>query len=122
MTKERKTLYENIQALRLKPPTARVGDHYKLDEDNDILAEAANGTPFNDIAKKYKRTTRAIRTRVVMYAVQMMQSHDLTVEQVSYFYNLKPFLVARYYQRVCKEKQKVQQTIRDACFGYVATQ
>lgn len=118
MTAARRSLYENIQALRLKPPTARVGDHYKLDEDQDILAEAANGTSLDDIAKKYKRTTRAIRMRVVMYAVQMMQTYNLSVEQASRMYNLKPFLVARQYQRVCEDKHRTNQLIKDACFGY----
>lgn len=104
----KKTLYENIHALRKLPETAKVGLLYSSENDVEIMREAEKGTPIEDIAKAQKRTPRAIQLRIIHIAIKIMRRFDLSLEQISRKYHIKLTLLSRHYQRFCeKDKEKV---------------
>lgn len=115
MQKPRKTLYENIQALRKFSETERVGHLYSEQNDIDIIQDALNGVSISQIAKKQKRTVSAIRQRIVMFAVNDMKLNNLTLNEISRKYHMKITLLSSYYQRVCEKENKVTKYIRDIC-------
>lgn len=122
MTERRKTLYENIHALRKKPATSRVGLHYADENDEYIMKEAANGTSIEEIAKVQRRTPRAIQTRIIMNAIKLMQLRNLSLQDVSNMYNVKITLLSRHYQRVCEREREITKLIRDTCMGKATKQ
>ena len=90
----KKTLYENIHALRQKPETCKVGLHYTSQSDVDIMREAELGTPIADIAKTQKRTPRAIQIRIINLALDIMKKRNLSLEDISRMYHIKITLLS----------------------------
>lgn len=111
----KKTLYENIHALRQKPDTSNVGLHYTDKGNMDIMKAAEQGTPIEEIAKAHKRTPRAIHLRIITIALEIMKQRDLSLEDISRMYHLKLTTLSRHYQRMCEREQKKVSFIRNAC-------
>lgn len=115
MTQPRKkTIYENIHALRQKPPTSKVGLHYSPQDDVYIMDEAKRGTPIQEIAKVQKRTPRAIQIRVIFIALDFMKQHNMSLEEVSRMFNVKLTLLSRYHQRAYEKKMQTTDFIKNA--------
>lgn len=117
MEKQRKTLYENVQALRKQPATSSVGDRYMTENDKTIIKDALDGVPIDEIAKKQKRTISAVRVRIFMHAIEHMKLHNCSLEDVSRIYHVKLSLLSTYYQRVCEKEWGVSRVIREACLS-----
>lgn len=111
----KKTLYENIHALRLKPDTCNVGLHYKNQSDVEIMQAAEQGVPIEDIAKTHKRTPRAIQIRIINIALDIMKQRDLSLEDISRKYHIKLTLLSRHYQRKCERERHTLNLIKNAC-------
>lgn len=109
------SLYENVQAARLKPETERVGMRYSTEEDADILRQAADGVSVNRIALKHKRTVRATRERIAMLVVKIMIRDHLTLKEASSMYHVNMVLLSRTYQHERERIRQATKTIRDTC-------
>lgn len=110
----KKTLYENIHALRQKPATSKVGLHYDSYDDVYIMDEAERGTPIEEIAKVQKRTPRAIQLRIIFIALDIMKQRNMSLEEISRRYHIKLTLLSRHYQRACEKERHTNQFIRNA--------
>lgn len=109
----RKTLYENIHALRKHPCTSRVGHLYSDKNDTDIMEDAAKGRSIADIAKKQKRTVNAIKLRIIINAVKEMQLRRLNLHDVCCMYNISDAAaLERHYRRVCDKQTEVTKMFR----------
>lgn len=111
----KKTLYENIHALRQKPETCKVGLHYNSDSDMNIMKEAELGTPIEEIAKTQKRTPRAIKIRIINIALQVMKQRNLSLEDISRMYHINIKMLSRHYQRMIEREDQVLRLIKDSC-------
>ncbi len=117
----KKTLYENIHALRKKPETSKVVLLYSCENDVYIMQEAEKGTPIDDIAKTQKRTPRAIQLRIIHIALKIMRRDNLSLEQISRKYNIKLTVLSRHYQRLCEKNRATIDFMRNACVPVTAT-
>lgn len=108
----KKTIYENIHALRQKPATSKLGLHYSPDDDAYIMDEAERGTPIEEIAKVQKRTPRAIQLRIIFIAIDLIKQRNMSLEEVSRKYHIKLTLLSRHYQRACEKKMHTNDFIR----------
>ena len=68
----KKTIYENIHALRQKPATCKLRLHYSRQSDMEIMQAAERDVPVAEIAKAQKRTPRAIQIRIINIALAIM--------------------------------------------------
>lgn len=112
----KKTIYENIHALRQKPATCKLGLHYSGESDMEIMLAAEQDIPLEEIAKIQKRTPRAIQIRIINIALAMMKQYDnLSLEDLSKKYHIKLSLLSRHYQRMCEREQRTLDLIKSAC-------
>ena len=109
-----KTLHENIQELRKKPETARVGLHYSREDNVRILHMASQGIPFNEIAKAHKRTTAAIRTRIAILVADIMRKTRMTLKEASEKYHISPQVLSKWYHEQCDKDIQKTKWFRDA--------
>lgn len=111
----KKTIYENIHALRQKPATCKLGLHYSRQSDMEIMQAAERDVPVAEIAKAQKRTPRAIQIRIINIALAIMEQHDdLSLEDISRKYHIKMSLLSRHYQRLCERKHHTLSLIKHA--------
>lgn len=106
------SLYENVQALRKKPETARVGTRYSKEDDENIMKQAAEGIPVTEIAASQKRTVKAVKHRIAMLAVKEMKGRGLTLKEISRMYHINMVLLSHVYQRECERDQYVTNMMR----------
>ena len=109
-----KTLHENIQELRKKPETSRVGLHYSRKDNARILHMASQGVPFNEIAKAHKRTTAAIRTRIAILVADIMRNTQLTLKEASEKYHISVQVLSKWYHEQCEKDLQKTKWVRDA--------
>lgn len=110
----RKTIYENIHALRQKPETCKLGLKYCSESDAEIMVAAEQGTPIHEIAKAQKRTPRAIQIRIINIALGLMKRYNLSLEDVSRRFHINPTLLSRHYQRMVEKEHHVRSFVRNA--------
>jgi hypothetical protein len=108
------SLYENIHALRKKDETSKVGMNYTSEENQKIMEMAEQGIPCTDIARTFKRTTNAIRTRIAILAAHRMSLHNLTLEEASRKYHIGKGLLSKWYSIQCDNDRRRRQWFRDA--------
>lgn len=112
----KKTIYENIHALRQKPETCKLGLHYSNASDAEIMKAAEQDIPLEEIAKAQKRTPRAIQIRIINIALAMMKQYNhLSLEDLSRRYHIKLSLLSRHYQRMCEREQRTTELIKKSC-------
>lgn len=108
------SLYENVQAARKRPETARVGLRYSAQDDQTMLQQSADGVPLERIALSQKRTTRAIQHRIAMLVVKIIMDEGMTLKEASQMYNVNIVLLSRTYQHERERIRLVTKTVRQA--------
>ena len=111
----RTTLYENIQNLRTKPDTARVGFPYTRANNVEMMEDAEKGVSVEEIAKKQKRTVKAMRQRIAMHAARIMILYDVGLQAISEKYHVDIDLLDKEHQKLCFKERKIATLFREMC-------
>ena len=73
-----------ILALKQYSETARAGDRWTEDEDIQLMKRRINDhTSLEDIAKEHQRTIVAIKTRIMLNSLHIMNEHNVSLLEVS---------------------------------------
>jgi hypothetical protein len=108
------SLFLHVQACRKKPETARVGHRYSVQNDVEIMEQAARGVSITAIAKQQKRTPQAIRARIIRNALQIMKRETCSLEEISRRYHIDMKRLTTQYQRMCEEERKMTKWVRES--------
>lgn len=73
----------HLLSLRENPNTARAGMKWTNEEDIELMKQVEDGIDIDDIAKAHKRTNTGVKARIMSNALAMMESKNMTMEQVS---------------------------------------
>ena len=74
-------MYQNILKLKGNPETANVGKRWSDEDVNQLLLQRKNDMPLEDIAKFHKRTYGSIKSKLLHYAVSILDKK--TIEEAS---------------------------------------
>jgi hypothetical protein len=97
--------YQRIQYLKEQPETARTGIKWTFEENEELMKRINDGMSLEDIAKNHQRTITAVKSRVMMNALNIMKEKELTFEEVSKLVNISVDDLENYKQHQ-EEKQK----------------
>jgi ATP-dependent DNA helicase PIF1 len=70
-------MYQNILKLKGNPETANVGKRWTDDEVTELLLQRKNDMPLEDIAKFHKRTYSSIKSKLLHYAVSLLDTKSI---------------------------------------------
>lgn len=75
---------ERLRKQRENPETSRHGLKWDEDEDTSLLDKINEGASIDDISKEFKRTKGAIKTRLVLKALNYIDNNsDKSIEEVA---------------------------------------
>jgi hypothetical protein len=102
--------YQRIQYLKEQPETARTGIKWTFEENEELMKRINDGMSLEDIAKNHQRTITAVKSRVMMNALNIMKEKELSFEEVSKLVNISVDDLENYKQhQEEKQKQKEKQ-------------
>ena len=69
--------------LRENPDTARAGMPWTTEEDAELMERVTSKMDMENIAKAHNRTISGIRSRIMTNAMKMMETNNMSMEDVS---------------------------------------
>ena len=82
-------MYQNILKLKGNPETANVGKRWSDEDINQLLFQRKNDMPLEEIAKFHKRTYSSIKSKLLHYAVSLLDTKS--IEEASEIVKLSVF-------------------------------
>ena len=80
---------ERLRKQRENPETSRHGLKWDDDEDTSLLDKINQGLSVEDVAKEFKRTAGAIKTRLIVKALTYIDEHsDKSIEDAADEYGI----------------------------------
>lgn len=97
------SIRSNIQALKEKPETARVGVKWTNEENAELMRQAQEGMPFSEIATLHQRTVGGVKSHIMLNALRLMNEQDMSLEDAAKLVHISVEDLALFKQR--KEKK-----------------
>ena len=79
-------MYHNLQALKLKPETAKTGSRWTPEEVKQLLEEVKNSNTLKSIALAHQRTEGSINSKLLGTAASLI-SEGQNIKEVSKIVN-----------------------------------
>ena len=75
---------EKLRKQRENPETSRAGLKWETEEDNALLDKLNEGLSFTDVSKQLNRTEGAIKTRLIVKALALVdEDHSITLDDAA---------------------------------------
>jgi len=116
-----------INNLKEQPETARVGVKWTEEENNQLMMKVMeDNMDLEDIAKEHKRTVGAVKSRIMMNALRMMNDKNITLQDVAKLVHIPENDIENYKQKqeIKNDKQekkvlkKTKESSRTETFSY----
>jgi ATP-dependent DNA helicase PIF1 len=99
-------MYQNILKLKGNPETANVGKRWTDDDINQLLLQRKNDMPLEDIAKFHKRTYSSIKTKLLHYAISLLDTKS--IEEASEIVKLSVPCIKEHMNKETSKKSAVK--------------
>ena len=99
-------MYQNILKLKGNPETANVGKRWSDEDVNQLLLQRKNDMPLEDIAKFHKRTYSSIKSKLLHYAVSLLDTKS--IEEASKIVKLSLPCIKEYMNKENSKKSAVK--------------
>jgi hypothetical protein len=90
------TRFVNYSAQRENPETARIGSNWTDDEDTALMERVVRGMDIHEISKAHQRTVGGIKARIMKHAVFIMETRNMSIEQVSEYVHMPVQSIKKY--------------------------
>jgi len=94
----------NVKLLKEQSATANVGMKWTTEENAELMQQAQEGMPLDEIAKKHQRTVGGVRSHIMLNAVKIMAEQHMSIEDAADIVNMSVEDLANYKRR--KEEKK----------------
>ena len=82
-------MFKEMDNLRNKEETSRVGKKWLLEEDEELMKELIDKKSYEEIALNHKRTIGGIKSRVICNILYLQyKDKSKTIEELSLEYNI----------------------------------
>jgi predicted XRE-type DNA-binding protein len=89
---------------------SRAGTKWTKEEDDNLLEQWQNKQSIAEIAMAYQRTEWAIKSRIMLHAINMMKTQNITIEQASEHVSI-PVKDLEDFMKKQNEKQSLKESI-----------
>lgn len=103
---------ENCKNLRNNDETSKVGLKWSIEDDNSVKQSAISKMNIDDIAKLHKRTLSAVKSRILLHAVDYMKNEDKSIEDAALYFNVDIESITNYQYRMERKVTKVDNKLR----------
>jgi hypothetical protein len=94
-------MFKEMDNLRNKEETSRVGKKWLLEEDEELMKELIDKKSYEEIALNHKRTIGGIKSRVICNILYLQyKDKSKTIEELSLEYNIENDLVIKYINKM----------------------
>lgn len=94
-------MFKEMDNLRNKEETSRVGKKWLLEEDEELMKELIDKKSYEEIALNHKRTIGGIKSRVICNILYLQyKDKSKTIEELSLEYNIDNDLVIKYINKM----------------------
>lgn len=90
--------------------TSRAGSRWTDEENNKLMKSVLNGEKIEDIACKHQRTINAIKSRIILNALEIMKKDNLKLEDVSKLVNISVEDI-NYYNNREKNRREIKNNL-----------
>jgi len=106
-------LHSRISILKEQPETARAGVKWTEEENNQLMTKVIeDGIDVDEVAKEHQRTVGAVKSRIMMNALNMMKERDITLQEVAKLVHIPENEIEIYRQRV-ENKAVEKKTVKE---------
>ena len=104
---------EMLRNQRQNPETSRAGLKWEQYEDDQMLSLLSEGQSHADIAKALQRTEGSIKTRLIIYAIDKMETDKLSLDQVAEMVQLATSDILEYQERKQAREERLRKKASD---------
>jgi len=97
---------EKLRELRKNPETSRAGFKWESEEDCSLIDKIKDGVSVDEIAKEFLRTSGAIKTRLIVKAIEAIEQENSSIEDAAEKFKIEVEEIENYQKKQVEREQR----------------